>query len=214
MATKPDIVSGNSSRSVMIGGGDVSRLDLAAPKRNSIRTLRTMLSDTDLEAGGLMVAKVPAGNVIDLSAVFNRVRDTRFLHEGWLMHHPVNHMTPPPGWLDSFDRRVDELREVAAEEELPFSESSATAARAFCEHHGRSIRPSIFLVGNGNVRLVWENDEGEQIGLQFRADRSRVQCILFKRREDGISTITVMETNSGLIQLLAGNRLLHLLGKR
>lgn len=132
----------------------------------------------------------------------------------WLSRHLVNQAARMPGWLSDFDQRIAELREVAAEEATPFSESSAEAARRFCAHYGRSIRPSVFLVGNGNIRLVWENDDGEQVGLQFRADIEKVQCVLFKQREDGMSTITAMETNAGLIDLLIGSGVLHLLGKR
>ena len=223
MATKPDFFNGGADPAAIVDGRDLfgmPSVKLNAPRPQArIRTLRTVVSDTDLEAADFMVASSPASNVIDRPDSSRREfaklsSGIDFLHDGWLVHRPANHVTPPPSWLGDFERRLEELREAAVEEAVPFSEESAATARAFCEHHGRSIRPSVFLVGNGNVRLVWENDEDEQIGLQFRADRARVQCILFKRRHDGISAITVMETNGGVMDLLTGNRLLHLLGKK
>ena len=226
METKLDIFSNASNREELSHVGnqfdalltDFNLSKFQNPVKNRIRTIYTIVSDADFEASDFMVAQIPVGNVVDrLGGVkrsfFKCIGETDFLHDGWLVHRPVNHAAPPPVWLNDMDRRIVELRETAADEELPYENHSAAAARAFCEHHGRSIRPSIFLVGNGNVRLVWENDQDEQIGLQFRADRAKVQCILFKRRDDGIATITATETNSGLIELLIGNRLLHLLGK-
>lgn len=46
-------------------------------------------------------------------------------------------------------------------------------------------RPFITLLDNGNIRILWKNQEGEQIGLQFLGGK-QVQYVLFALRENGI----------------------------
>jgi len=83
---------------------------------------------------------------------------------------------------------VDELRELAHEEGLPFSEESAEQAIAFVTQLRDYHRPSAFLIGNGNVRLLWASSHGEQIGLQFLG-KFEVQYLLMARRESRLATV-------------------------
>lgn len=82
----------------------------------------------------------------------------------------------PPVWLSSFNARIADLREAADEDSEPFNEASVAAATTFAESLHDASRPGIFLVGNGNIRLKWENSLGEQVAFQFVDDR--IQFVL------------------------------------
>lgn len=43
-------------------------------------------------------------------------------------------------------------------------------------------RGALFLLENGNLRAVWKNARGDQVGLQFLGGR-RIQFVIFKTRE-------------------------------
>lgn len=67
-------------------------------------------------------------------------------------------------------KRLAELREIASEEELPLNELSFEEAAAFLatllEHSGR---PSIFMLDNGNIDLMW--GEGDKmIKAEFKGN--------------------------------------------
>lgn len=87
---------------------------------------------------------------------------------------PVAH-----AWMSIVEGRIAELRDIAVEEDLPFDEESAQAAVRFLRRLPRARQPSTFLVG-GNIRLVWRNQDGEQIGLQFRG-ADKVQFVYLER---------------------------------
>lgn len=53
-------------------------------------------------------------------------------------------------------------------------------------------RPFITLLDNGNLRAIWKSADGEQIGLQFRGNKT-VQYVLFSRRED----VDIMARSAG-----------------
>lgn len=117
-----------------------------------------------------------------------------------------------PAWQSELEDRLAELKEAAAEDGVPFSQASAEMARRFCRRSGRSTRPSIFHLDNGNVRLLWENERGEQVGLQFRPELHAIQCVIFKLRSDGMARFTIMDTPEGLPHLITDNGLMHLFG--
>jgi hypothetical protein len=81
------------------------------------------------------------------------------------------------------ERRLRELLIDAFGACEPFSEASLDDLRAFMSEVALSIRPSIFLLDNGNLRAVWRNAAKEQVALQFLGDKV-VQYVMFARREN------------------------------
>lgn len=77
--------------------------------------------------------------------------------------------------------RLSELRREAKEENLPYSERSEHDLFKFFFLYPAVARPRLFLLENGNLRALWRNSEGEQIGLQFRGGE-QVQYVIFARR--------------------------------
>jgi hypothetical protein len=80
-------------------------------------------------------------------------------------------------WSDDFEDRLIELREAADEEAIEINERSVDFARATVDKLRGLMRPSIFLVGEGNIRFVWSDSSGAQVGWQFLTG-NRVQFVM------------------------------------
>lgn len=112
------------------------------------------------------------------------------------------------------ERRLQELKEAAAEEGYAVSLASEKALRAFLAAMPFTKRPYITLLDNGNVRAFWEDKAaGEQVGLQFLGG-DQVQYVIFARRAGqgyiarnaGRDLVTNMESQietNGLRHLMA-----------
>lgn len=115
---------------------------------------------------------------------------------------------PAADWYDGLADRIDELRAIAAEEELPFVEASAREALAFANELNATSRPGAFLVGNGCVRLLWAADP-EQIGLQFKGDGT-IQYVLFARRPAQVATHMGTDDKETILRQVTAVGLRHL----
>lgn len=82
-------------------------------------------------------------------------------------------------WELDLVERINELRDIASEEDLPILEDSVAGALSFSKKINSSTYPSVFLIGNGNIRFLW-NKGDDQIGIQF-LDRNNCQYILFSK---------------------------------
>lgn len=82
-------------------------------------------------------------------------------------------------WEKDLIDRINDLREISNEDNLPFSEKSAQGAKLFSKKIQSSVYPSTFLIGNGNIRFLWEREE-EQIGIQF-LNENTTQYVIFNK---------------------------------
>jgi hypothetical protein len=117
-----------------------------------------------------------------------------------------------PDWLPHFAERLDALDETAIEDEITVSKKSRKEVSAFAALLRSARMPTVFLVGNGNVRLRWSNERGEKVGLQFRGN-GEVQYLFFKRVGDKfehmlgtklLATIMPFIATCGLRHVIAG----------
>ena len=67
------------------------------------------------------------------------------------------------------------------EEDYSLNAGSAHDFWLFILTEHRFRRGSLVLIDNGNLRLMWKDDQGTQLGLQFLGDEL-VQYVVFKRR--------------------------------
>lgn len=154
-----------------------------------LRVFQTSLTDTELGAKNLIVTQFPDndehwGKVFSdengknfplLHGIFQKKKDvSSFIAERRIVkpHHPEN-------WKVRFDERITDLKEISLEDGVESSEKSVSYAKEFLGKVNFSDLPSIFLSGNGNVRIVWSNIRKEQVGLQFKDD-GIVQYVFFK----------------------------------
>jgi hypothetical protein len=115
-------------------------------------------------------------------------------------------------WWGQFEKRLADLRDIAIEEDIPVSDESLEAASKFASTLVDARTPSAFLIGNGNTRLLWVNDDGEQVGLQFR-EKARVQYIFFKRVEGEIDEIMGLKSSSTILDFIEKVGLRHLIAE-
>jgi hypothetical protein len=102
--------------------------------------------------------------------------------------------------------RLRELHLDALRDAEPFSESSLADLRSFLTTLQLTERPSIFLLDNGNLRLLWRNDAKEQVGLQFLGD-GVVQFVMFAQRHNPpiMSRIAGADVLSAIRRRIADN---------
>ena len=128
-------------------------------------------------------------------------------------------------WLTSFENyerndmlhyesRLTYLRDEAEDEDYEINLASETDFRAFIESQPQIRRGDVVLMENGNLRAIWENDEGSQLGLQFLGDGS-VQFVAFVQRRNGkeISRLSGRDSMSGLMRLIHALEVQRLLFK-
>jgi hypothetical protein len=170
--------------------GQAQYVQYRAPKRLDVSTL---LTEHQLQDCGLRLAGAEDA-------------------QRWLVPISLSDVGHPPSraqWMSELTERIEQLKEIAEEEDLPFSDSSADQALSFVLQLSGSRRPSAFLIGNGNVRLVWSSQKGEQVGLQFRGNEE-VQFVLIARREQNLSTSMGADLPDTVMRFIAAAGLSHL----
>ena len=80
--------------------------------------------------------------------------------------------------------RLNNLRDIALEEGIEISIHSEIDLWSLLDTLEFKKRPYLFLLDNGNLRALWKNDEGEQIGIQFFG-QDLIQYVLFSLRMPG-----------------------------
>lgn len=84
--------------------------------------------------------------------------------------------------------RLEELEMLGREDDLHMSLNSLSDFIRFLKEHDPSVHPFLSMVLSGNIRALWEHEDGRQIGLQFLGG-DRIQYVVFmKRRPDGLRT--------------------------
>lgn len=177
------------------------------PKIVSGRTIKTILTNEQLERRGLTITEAAENAVSPAGA------SLRTSTEQWLVEAPSNDADSPQQaahepWLTQVEARLEELKEIASDEGLPHSAESAAAAKAFARGLRRAKRPSVFLVGNGNIRLLWLTAGGEQVGLQFRG-KDEVQFVLLRLRGGRLRSTMGADTAEEVLKNLAALGMMH-----
>jgi len=76
-------------------------------------------------------------------------------------------------------RRINELRELALEDEIEMSPSSFSDLWSFISARPLASIPNVFGLDNGNFRAVWRNSQGERVALEFCGDQT-VAFVIFE----------------------------------
>ena len=83
----------------------------------------------------------------------------------------------------SAQRRIQELKADAQIEGYTVSESSERDLLRFLDEYVFTQRPFITVLDNGNLRALWKNEKGENLGIQFLG-KDQVQYVFFAYRAD------------------------------
>ena len=95
--------------------------------------------------------------------------------------------------------RIEFLREEANMENITFNKDSEQDLWKFIKSTQSNKRGSLFLMDNGDLRVVWDDDENNLVGLQFLGN-SLARYVIFKRRtENGtVSRVAGSDTLKGV----------------
>lgn len=100
--------------------------------------------------------------------------------------------------------RLKTLHEVAVEEGMSIAQASEEDLRRYLlDQLKPAVRPAISLLENGNLRALWKDGAGQQVGLQFRGD-AWVQYVIFARTipERAIKTYVGREKLPDILPLI------------
>lgn len=110
--------------------------------------------------------------------------------------------------LTKIESRLQDLRALSEDEGEPYSQDSESALKAFLGKIAAKNRPYIALLDNGNLRALWKDLQGQQIGIQFLGDE-HIQFVLFAKREGDMPMAKLFGQDifSGLIKTIRANNL-------
>ncbi len=106
-----------------------------------------------------------------------------------------------PTWTKKFAARISELKNLAIEDGIHIDPASVNAAEVFLASEPFIELPSVFLLNNGNIRLLWTNEMREQVGLQFQGN-TKIQYVIFVMRDGVMAESMGIDTIAGLKRLL------------
>ena len=164
-----------------------------------LRDYRVLMSGNELSQRGvsdLDTTQPRMGRLVARQHVLRTVEPPNFLRvqrsKGNAFNVTMDGKRVFADWMEKFRERILELRKISEEDHLDFDKMSLLFAERFIINHPGLTLPSVALLGNGNIRLVWQKGE-EQIGMQFLKN-GRVQYVLFQ--QDGGIVSPVMGTRA------------------
>jgi hypothetical protein len=153
--------------------------------------------------------------LIDSDALPGLVPNSHILHSQPTAAYSKNvryvaFANPPP--RETMRARIDALREDARDEQIQIHDASESDLHGFLLTWRGATDPFISLLDNGNFRILWDSEDGRQIGLQFLGNDS-VQFVLFAKRDgvDQLSRSAGRDTVDGVVKQIRGLDLLSLL---
>jgi len=81
----------------------------------------------------------------------------------------------------AYEIRIEELRSYAEVDGLTMNESSENDFWSFIMSLPFAGEAELVLLDNGNLRAIWDDDNGNHFGLQFLGDRE-LQYVIFRHR--------------------------------
>ena len=95
--------------------------------------------------------------------------------------------------------RIAELREAGREEDIEVNEASEKAFWNFIKSLPANREGALFLMENGNFRVIWKGPNESHLALQFLGGRD-VQYVIFKRRKRAtkVSRVAGADTFDGI----------------
>jgi hypothetical protein len=107
------------------------------------------------------------------------------------------------------NKDLAQLKADAAEDGVMAKEASELTFLSFVRRYRPLRKPALALLDNGNIRAMWKNAGGEQVGLQFREEDS-IQFVLFKLVHGRLLSDAGRQTFDGLVERLKTEGLLKL----
>ena len=90
----------------------------------------------------------------------------------------------PHTGYDSYESRILFLKGEAEHDGYTLNHESETDFRQFISSAPDKRKANLVLMDNGNLRAIWKDKQGSQLGLQFLGG-GMIQYVIFKQREQG-----------------------------
>ena len=121
---------------------------------------------------------------------------------------PAGPVAPALEIRQAYFRRIEELRGYGAAEGIAINQDSENDFKAFANAMPTARKASLVLTDSGNLRAVWKDGAGSQLGLQFLGNR-QVQYVIFSRRSNAssVSRVAGTDTLQGIKKQLAAGEL-------
>ena len=110
-------------------------------------------------------------------------------------------MRATSGMLQAYSIRIEALRSDAALDGFGVNEASEMDFWSFMRSVPFGRRAEVVLVDDGNLRAIWDDEDGSRLGLQFLGNRA-LQYVIFRRRAGSsrISRVAGRDTFDGVRQ--------------
>ena len=97
--------------------------------------------------------------------------------------------------------RIETLRSDAGLDGFLVNKASERDFWSFAQSVPFAQKADVVLVDNGNLRLIWDSEDGTHLGLQFLGHRT-LQYVIFRRRQgnSNISRVAGRDTLEGVAQ--------------
>ena len=82
----------------------------------------------------------------------------------------------------AYRSRIEELRRFAALDGFSVSKASEKDFWSFLTSMPFVCKAEMVLLDNGNLRVIWDDEDDNHIGLQFLGN-SRLQYVIFRRQK-------------------------------
>ena len=101
--------------------------------------------------------------------------------------------------------RITELREAGEEEGIEANDASEKDFWAFVKSLPATREGALFLMENGNFRVIWQGSDESHLALQFLGGRM-VEYVIFKRRKRArkVSRVAGADTFDGVRRQIEG----------
>lgn len=103
------------------------------------------------------------------------------------------------GALFEYGQRIEILRNDGDLDGITINKASIQDFWSFVESVPFACKAEIVLVDNGNLRAVWNGEDGSHLGFQFFGDHM-VQYVIFRRRQGSghVSRVAGRDTLEGV----------------
>ena len=99
----------------------------------------------------------------------------------------------------AYRSRLEELRRFAALDGFSVSKASEKDFWSFLTSMPFVCKAEMVLLDNGNLRVIWDDEDDNHIGLQFLGN-SRLQYVIFRRQKGSshVSRVAGCDTFDGV----------------
>ena len=114
----------------------------------------------------------------------------------------------------AYRNRIAELLEAGEEEDIAVNEASEKAFWNFIKSLPAAREGALFLMENGNFRVIWKGHNESHLALQFLGGRE-IQYVIFKRRKRAreVSRVAGADTFDGIKRRIDAFELSEILGR-